>query len=156
MTRKCRFIALVVTAVLVVAVPSQALAAIRLKKIAFNPAGADTGTNSHVNKEWVLIKNTGANSKDLDGWKIKDKGANNTFSFSGISLPGGDLLKLHSGNGSHRATSGCGGRCTVHHYYWDAGGYVWNNNGDKAVIKKPSGMKADSCAYSGGSSPKKC
>lgn len=156
MRRKISGTACVLTVLLVIAVPSQALAAIRLKKIAFNPSGADTGTNNHVNKEWVLIKNTGSSSKNLDRWKIKDKGADHTFRFAGISLPGGDLLKLHSGNGSHNVSDGCGGDCLVHHYYWGLDNYVWNNGGDKAVIKKPSGATADSCAYSGGASPKRC
>lgn len=142
---------------LLVAAASPALGAIRLKKIAFDPPGKDTGTNTHLNKEWILIKNTGSASKNLSQWKLKDKGGDHTFGFPGISLPGGDLLKLHTGSGSHDVTAGCGGQCTVHHYYWDLNDYVWNNGGDKATLKKPSGAVADSCGYGGGAtSPKRC
>ncbi len=39
--------------VLVIALPPSALGAIRIKRIAFDPPGSDTGSNSHINKEVI-------------------------------------------------------------------------------------------------------
>lgn len=151
-----RLIALTCGFALILMSVSSASAAVRFKAIRFDPPGKDVGSSSHLNKEWVKLKNTGRKAKDLTGWKLKDQGASHTFIFDGISLPGGDLLVLHTGKGSHRVSNGCGGRCSVHHYYWGLDGYVWNNDGDKAVLKKPSGTVADRCRYSGAGSTKRC
>lgn len=139
---------LLTAVVLVVTVSAPALAAIRIKKIAFDPAGADSGSNQSLNAEWILLKNTGDTAKELEGWKVLDQGPDHRYRFQALSLAGGDLVKLHSGQGSHMVTTGCGGYCTVHHYYWSLDNYVWNNDGDAAKLKKPSGTIADKCAYS--------
>jgi len=142
--------------VLVMALPAGAAAAIRFKRILYNPAGSDTGSNSHLNQEWVLINNTGNRNRDLDGWVLTDRGPDHRYGFTGISLPSGDLLKLHTGSGRHRVTTGCGGDCSVHHYYWGLDDYVWNNDGDRATLKKPNASIADRCLVPGGKKAVRC
>jgi hypothetical protein len=129
-------------------------AAIRIKKIAFDPAGKDRATNRRLDKEWVLIKNTGEESKALDHWVVRDRGGEHRFRFPSYAgeeirwvLPAGDLLKLHSGRGRPRATDGCGGDCKVYHYYWRLDEYVWGNGGDRATLKNARKKTVDRCAY---------
>jgi hypothetical protein len=150
-------VVLFVSLVVVIALPAAAFGAIRIKKIAFDPPGADTGTNSHINKEWVLIKNTGDNTKQLQGWKLLDRGPDHRYRFGALSLAPGDFVKLHSGSGSHTVTSGCGGDCAIHHYYWGQDNYVWNNGGDRATLKNSAGNVVDRCRYGAAAdSPKRC
>ena len=40
--------------------------------------------------------------------------------------------------------------------YWDRGWYVWNNDGDKAVLKNASGTVVDTCRYAGGGTTAYC
>lgn len=68
-------VTLLVPTVLIVLGAAPASAGIAIKRISFDPAGADTGTNSHLNKEFVLLKNTGQTDVQMRGWKVFDKGA---------------------------------------------------------------------------------
>ncbi|MFN2587774.1 MAG: lamin tail domain-containing protein [Actinomycetota bacterium] len=112
MKRQSVVVAVAVTATLLGA---SADAAIRIKKIAFDPPGKDGGTNRRLNKEWILIENTGEQSRALDDWVVRDRG-DHRFRFPSYAgeeirwvLPAGDLVKLHSGTGRPRTTDGCGG-----------------------------------------------
>jgi hypothetical protein len=40
--------------------------------------------------------------------------------------------------------------------YWRSDGYIWNNDGDRATLKKPGGTVVDRCSYSGAGSFKIC
>ena len=48
--------------------PAEAAAAIRFGVIQYDPSGADSGSNAHLNQEWVTIRNTGAKPRRLTGW----------------------------------------------------------------------------------------
>lgn len=135
-----------------------ASAAIRMKRIYFNPPGADTGSNRSLNKEYVVIKNTGSKKRSLDGWKLLDKGADHRYRFPDIILAPGDYARVHTGRGDDSGATGCNGDCvTFFDLYWDLKHYVWNNDGDVAKLKKPSGVVADRCGYGeGAESPKRC
>jgi hypothetical protein len=129
------------------AMPATALAGIKIKAIYFDPPGTDTGSNSHLNKEYVVIKNTGNQGRQLRRWKLFDKGRIHTYRFGRFKLRAGRSVKVHTGRGSD----------TRFHLYWDMGNYVWNNDGDKATIKTKGGRTVDKCSYgSTASSPKKC
>jgi hypothetical protein len=47
----------IIAALLMAAGPANA--AIRIRKIAFDPPGSDTGSNTSLKQEFVVIKNTG-------------------------------------------------------------------------------------------------
>jgi hypothetical protein len=53
---------------------------------------------------------------------------------------------IHTGNGSNSAR----------HRYWGQYWYVWNNDGDRAKLKKANGNVVDSCSYSGAGSAVNC
>jgi hypothetical protein len=56
-------LAIVVAAALV----STAPAAIKIAKIRFDPPGADTGSNSSINEEWIILRNTGNSRQAVGG-----------------------------------------------------------------------------------------
>jgi hypothetical protein len=134
--RAGRFVA-AIGLLLVLAAPASG--AIRITKIYYDPPGKDTGTNAHLNKEWVRIRNTGASKVALKGWTLRDT-SGHVYTFPKASIGPGKVLYVHTGSGSN----------TVRHKYWGEDNYVWNNDGDKATLRRANGTKADSCRYAGG------
>jgi len=129
------------------AMPGMAMAGIKIKAIYFDPPGSDTGSNSHLNKEYVVIKNTGNDGRQLRRWKLFDKGRIHTYKFGRFKLRAGRSVKVHTGRGTD----------TRFHVYWGMGNYVWNNDGDRATLKTKGGRTVSRCSYSStASSPKRC
>jgi hypothetical protein len=131
-------------ALAVLAIPAMASAAIKIKSIYFDPPGSDT--SSKLNQEYVLIENTGNHRINMDGWKLRDK-VGHTYRFNDFKLPGGAKVRVHTGHGQDDHNE----------LYQDSGSYIWNNDGDKATLRKDNGNIADTCSYSASaSSPKIC
>jgi len=125
---------------------AEALPAMRLAKVQFDPPGDDDLTNSALNKEWVQIRNFGAKPWDLSGWSIRDI-TGYKFKFpAGFTVKPGVTVTIHTGSGSNRAL----------HLFWGQGSYVWNNTGDKVTFKNASGKVVDTCAYDGDGSSVIC
>ena len=76
------------------AMPGMAMAGIKIKAIYFDPPGSDTGSNSHLNKEYVVIKNTGNDGRQLRRWKLFDKGRIHTYKFGRFKLRAGRSVKV--------------------------------------------------------------
>ena len=124
----------------------QALPAMRLAKIQFDPPGDDDATNSSLNKEYVQVRNSGAKPWTLTGWSIRDV-TGYKFAFpEGFTVQPGDTVTIHTGSGKNRPL----------HLYWGQGSYVWNNTGDKVTFKNSSGKVVDTCAYAGDGSYVTC
>lgn len=115
-------------------------------KIYFDPPGADTGSNSSLNDEWIRLKNTGTRARSLTHWRVHDRGRDHLYRFGTYTLGAGKTVTIHTGHGSN----------TARNRYWRLDNYVWNNDGDKATLKKPDGTFVDSCSYSGSGSYKVC
>lgn len=136
-------------------------AAIKVTRINFDPAGRDTGTNTHLNKEWIILKNSGPRAKQLGGWKVHDRGRDHVYTFGRLYLQPGDTVKLRTGRGSDGASvcevgSPCA-RETRYDFFWGLRSYVWNNRSDLAILRKRSGTMADRCRYRASvSSPTRC
>jgi hypothetical protein len=146
---------------LVTTFSAPALAAIEIKRISFDPAGADTGANLHLNREYIYLVNTGPRAKQLRGWKVIDKGRDHVYRFGALLLEPGDTIRLRSGRGDDGAPA-CevGEPCPEHAHYdfhWGLDNYVWNNDGDRATVKDSEGNVVDRCSYgSTADSPKAC
>jgi Lamin Tail Domain len=138
-------IALVCGATLLSLAPAAA-GAIKISRIYFDSPGNDTGSNSSLNAEWITLKNTGNSSKSLGNWRVSDRSGHVYRFASGFRLGGGATVKLHTGNGSNSA----------HHRYWRMNQYVWNNDGDRARLRRPDGTTVDRCSYSGAGSAVNC
>lgn len=115
---------------------------VHLASITYNPSGSDTSSN--VNGERVVVKNRSAYARRLTGWTLQDA-AGHRFTFPTFTLKAGAAVTVHSGNGS--ATAG--------HLYagW---GHIWNNTGDKALLRNEVGTLAHNCSYAGGGSSISC
>jgi hypothetical protein len=122
--------------------PALASGPVKIVKIHY----AQSGTN--LDTEYIVIKNKSTHSVQLKGWKIIS--APNTdhqyYVFPSAKIGPGHSLTLYTGTGSNTATS----------RYWGAGSPVWNNDGDKAVLKNASGVIVDTCQYAGGGTTAFC
>ena len=123
-----------------------ALPAVRLSKIQYDPPGDDDLTNTALNKEWVQIHNYGVKPWTLTGWSLRDV-TGYKFRFpEGFTVQPGATITVHTGSGSNR----------TYHLYWGQGSYIWNNTGDKAILKNATGKVVDTCAYDGDGSTVTC
>lgn len=111
--------------------------AIRITKIRFDPPGADTGSNSSLNAEWIAVRNKGTRAKQLLGWKIRDR-EGHVYRIGSFKLPAKTTFKLHTGSGQDSFPSDL---------FWGMSNYVWNNDGDKALLKNKAGRVVDRCSY---------
>jgi hypothetical protein len=119
--------------------------AIKIDRIYFDSPGSDTGSNSSLNAEWIRLKNTGNSGRSLTNWTVRDS-AGHVYRFGTYRLRAGRTVMIHTGSGSN----------TARHRYWDMDGYVWNNDGDRARLRKANGNTVDSCSYSGAGSAVNC
>jgi hypothetical protein len=145
--RITRILVLVAVALVAVALTAPAApGAIRIAKIYYDSPGTDTGSNASLNAEWIRLKNTGNAARQLRGWRIRDT-AGHVYRFGRLSLRAGRTVTLHTGRGTN----------TARHRYWRQDNYVWNNDRDRATLKRPSGVVVDRCAYGPTSAlPKVC
>jgi Lamin Tail Domain len=135
---------LVCGAVLLSLAPA-AVGAIKIDRIYFDSPGADYGSSSSLKAEWIRLKNTGNSGRSLRGWTVRDK-AGHVYRFGTYRLGAGKTVMIHTGSGSD----------TRRHRYWGQDWYVWNNDGDRARLKKANGRVVDSCAYSSAGSAVNC
>lgn len=118
-------------------VPAQAAGGVRLTAVHYNSPGADTGTNSSLNAEWFTITNSASARRDMSLWKVRDS-QGHAFRFpSGYFLGAGKTVKVHTGRGTSTALN----------RYWGQDNYIWNNDGDRATLKKPTGTVIDTCVW---------
>jgi len=82
--------------------------------------------------EYIAIKNTGSTAVNLSGWRLWSKG-NQWYTFPNITLQPGQSISIHSGP---KATG----------IVWTRK-YVWNNNGDEAILYDSSGNIIDRYSY---------
>ena len=122
-----------------------ASAAIRITKIYFDSPGADTGSNTSLDAEYVVIKNTGTTRKTLTGWTLRDA-SKHVYKFPTFRLGAGKSVKVHTGKGAN----------TLGNLYWRSSSYIWNNTGDTATLKRSNGTVASRCSYTGAGSYKIC
>jgi hypothetical protein len=119
--------------------PAQAATpAIQITKVYYNSPGADDGSNSNLNAEWVRLTNTRTYTINLKNWTLRDK-SNHVYRFgtSNVYLGAGKRLYIHTGKGTNGAEN----------RYWGLSWYVWNNSGDTAYLRNGNGTLIDSCAW---------
>jgi len=139
MTRRVLALIAVLAATMTITPAAPAFAAgakLVFRKVYVNSPGPDTRSNTSLNAEYIVVRNIGGAGKNLQGWKVRDK-AGHTYTFGAFVLGAGTYVKLHTGKGTN----------TTHHRYWGSGNYIWNNGGDKAYLKNPSGTTVDSCSW---------
>jgi hypothetical protein len=141
---------LVAASSLLVAAPAQAApATVYIYKVYFDSPGSDRGSNSSLNAEYVVIKNGDNVAHAISGWTVRDK-AGHIYKFGNLWLGAGKQAIIHTGKGTSYTTS------AGTHLYWGREWYVWNNTGDKAILRRADGSLKDTCSYSGAGSKKYC
>jgi hypothetical protein len=108
--------------------PAEAASAVRISAVQYDSPGTDTGSNKSLNAEWVRITNNSSTRKTLTGWTLRDT-SRHVYRFSTFSIGAGKSVRIHTGKGRNTATDRYQGRS------W----YVWNNDGDKAILKNSHG-----------------
>lgn len=124
--------------VLVPATAAQAAApAVQITKVYYNSPGSDNRSNTSLNAEYVVLKNTTRGKLNLSGWTLRDK-SNHVYKFTGtFYLGAGKSVTIHTGKGRNSAT----------HRYWGSRAYIWNNTGDAAYVRNKAGRSVDSCSW---------
>jgi len=117
--------------------PAQAAYRMQISEIYYNSPGRDTGSNSSLNAEWVLLHNTSGDRISMTHWTLHDGGQKHTFTFGTFTIGPHGYVKIHTGKGSRTQTN----------RYWNLSWYVWNNTGDTATLKDTHGNVIDRCSY---------
>jgi hypothetical protein len=104
---------------------------LRFTKIQYDAPGADTRANSQLNKEFVVIKNTGGKAVQFKNWTLRDA-QRHVYRFPAFSLKPGKSVAVHTGRGKN----------TAKHLYMNRGWYIWNNDKDTATLRNAQGVKA--------------
>ena len=134
----------------------------QIRKIAFDPRGPDDGTNRHLRKEFVYLVNAGDSPVQMRGWKVVEKVTGRVFKFRSLylAIPATPSICERVGVAEeHRSASrGLSVRTNAHYdEYWDRDDYVWENDGDAAILKNDAGDVVDRCGYpASADSPKRC
>jgi Lamin Tail Domain len=125
---------------------ANAASSIQFRRIQYDSPGSDTGSNTSLNAEYVVLKNVTTRNISITGWTVRDT-ANHVYKFGTFTLGAGKSVTLHTGRGTNSST----------HRYWGSGAYIWNNTGDTAILKTPSGTTAYTCKWTSvGSGYKNC
>jgi Lamin Tail Domain len=129
--KRCAVVAGALLPLLVVPVTAgqaDATSPVRISTVQYDSPGSDTGSNYSLNGEWVRITNYSNTRKSLTGWTLRDT-SSHVYQFGTFSLGAGKSVRIHTGRGSN----------TVADRYQGRGAYVWNNTGDKAILRNGSG-----------------
>jgi len=140
---------LVGAALSLTAVQANAASTVYIYKVYFDSPGSDTGSNTSLNAEYVVIRNGDDVSHSVSGWTVRDA-AGHVYKFGTLRLGAGKQAIIHTGDGTKYTTS------ASTHLYWGREWYVWNNTGDKVILRRPDGSLKDTCSYSGAGSKKYC
>ncbi len=118
---------------------SAATPAIMITKVYVNAPGTDTSSNTSVNGEYVVVKNTTKGTLNLKSWTLRDQSAH-VYTFPNVNLGAGRTFTIHSGKGTNNSTT----------LYWGTGWHIWNNTGgDGAYLRNTRNTTIDTCIWPG-------
>jgi Lamin Tail Domain len=120
-------------------------ASVKFSAVTYDSPGDDTGSDTSLNKEWIRVTNAGTTTQTLTGWTVRDP-ESHIYVFPAFKLKPGKSVTVHTGPGSNSRTD----------LFWDAGGYVWNNSGDKAILKDSTKKLVDTCKWGDGPGSATC
>jgi serine/threonine-protein kinase len=95
--------------------------------------------SSSTTPEYILLQNQGNAPQDLSGWYIESIVGQQTFNFpTGFALAPGASVRIESYTGAKNDPPGT--------WLWSTDA-VWNNTGDKAIVRNAAGKTIDSKCY---------
>lgn len=110
--------------------------AVEIEVPQYNPPGRD---DENALQEWVDIRNVGSQDIDMAGWILRDESSQHRYVFGDVALPAGERIRVRSGCGDDRGLD----------LTWCAGGAVWSNGGDTAILQDSDGNVVDWSTYTG-------
>ena len=113
--------------------PSQ----LQFAMIQYDSPGRDDRSNASLNAEWISVVNNGRRGMNLRGYTIEDR-ANHVYTFGNVWL---------DGNGGRVRVATGFGRANGNVVHWNSRNYIWDNDGDTAVLTNPRGNTVDVCSY---------
>jgi len=113
---------------------------VQFSKIVYNSPGVDTRSNTSLNAEYVRLTNRTKKTINLKGWTIRDVAGSVYTIKTDQKVSAGATAYVHTGKGTN-------GRPDSKHRYWNRTNYVWNNSGDTAYLRSPSGKSIDTCKW---------
>lgn len=126
-------------------VEATAASPIRFSRVQYDSPGSDGGSNASLNAEWARVTNHGRKTRTLTGWTIRDP-QGHVFKFPTFRLRAGKSVRLHTGRGANTRTD----------LYWRQDNYVWNNTGDKAILRNKNKATIDTCQWGDGAGSTAC
>lgn len=135
--------ALTAPTVLTSAPAAEALPAVMIHQVVYDSYGAtrDDYSNSSLNAEYVVLRNTTSTSRTVTGWTVTDA-TGFRYTLPTTTIPAKGTVKIMTGKG--RNTTGVRATTARH---WGRGSYVWNNTGDTVTVRNRSGARMDTCRY---------
>ena len=130
---------------LLAAPQASAASAVQIYFVYYNSPGADTGSNTSLNAEYVTLKNVSSSNRSITGWRLRDK-TGYTYKFPTFTLKAGATVKVRTGKGT----------ASSYNRYYNYTRYIWNNSGDTAYLKNASGTTVDTCSWTSSGSSKYC
>ena len=106
--------------------------------VSVDSPGTDNRSNASLNQEYFRVTNQLARPTSLKNWSVRDA-AGKVFTFGDVTLPAKGTFTVHTGKGKQASPAG--------HFYWGSGNYIWNNTGDTATLRSPSGATMDTCSW---------
>ena len=125
--------------------PADAAPPTKFGTIQYDSPGTDRGSNRSLNAEWVTIVNHGKKTWNLKGWTLRDR-TGHVYRFPRFQLHPGKSVRIHTGRGRNDRND----------LFWRQSWYVWNNDGDTAVLKKANRRVVDRCRWGDGSGHISC
>jgi hypothetical protein len=132
---------------------------VRINKIRFDPNCDEETSRDCRNRELIVIRNDSNETKNLRGWTVHDLGEDHRYKVPRRTrVRPGERMILYSGRGQDLfGASINGARHMTYYYHWDRRKGVWDNDRDRATLKRPNGTIADRCGYGrSATSPKRC
>ena len=94
----------------------------------------------------MQITNRTNQRRSLRGWTLRDRGSTHVYRFPRTTLRPGRTVIVHTGNGRDRGLQ----------RYMDQGFYIWNNDGDRALLRTRGGTAKDRCSWGDGDGTTGC
>ena len=103
-----------------------------------SPDEADAPGDEYDNlaAETVTLENARNESLDLTGWELADAAAH-VYTFPSVTLAPGETVTIHTGSGTDTETD----------LYWGQGAPVWNNGGDRILVRDAVGDEILNATY---------
>ncbi|MBL1101112.1 lamin tail domain-containing protein [Streptomyces coffeae] len=105
-------------------------------EVQYNSPGSDDYSRRSLAAEWVTITNTGRQRVDLSGWTLADT-ARHVYRFEDLTLRGYESVRVRTGSGLD----------TERDVYQGSRTYIWNNDGDTAILRNDRGRFMDAKSW---------